>query len=287
MALILATAVAEALLTQPTLRVAGARHLVPRSRGVLLQVDKAERPAPFAFFQRDDDVPVDQTPVFELQALRSQPFYDWADTSEGLKGNLFKLFVGITLLLSLPVSYNTYHQLPFELPQLIIAANLGTLAVMIPFVLRLRVGWTSVSTRLKQKSFYYESQQRGLFARKDRAEAGRDRLIQKETVAPILRRLDVSVIALIAALFLTFVSAEAITAFEGESGPTTLKTIYGDEAIQFTNRLRGDDAFARREQERAQRKADANGEGLQPGYCDSRYYKILAGGNGQGGVGCS
>ena len=139
--LILAGVVAEALVAQPTLAV-GARQLV-RSRGVLLQAEQAERPAPFAgFFQRDDDVPVDQQPVYELQVLRSQPFYDWADTSEGLRDNLFKLFMTITLLLSLPVSYNTYHVLPFELPQLIIASNLGTLAVMIPFLLRLRVGWS-------------------------------------------------------------------------------------------------------------------------------------------------
>ena len=27
-------------------------------------------------------------------------------------------------------------------------------------------------------------------------------------------------------------------------------------------------------------------ENIKPLYCDSRYYKILAGGNGQGGVGC-
>ena len=80
-------------------------------------------------------------------------------------------------------------------------------------------------------------------------------------VLPILRRLDASILAMVAALFLTFVSAEvitalglglanpnpnpnpspnpnpnqAITAFEGENGPTTLKTIYGDEV---TARLR-------------------------------------------------
>ena len=42
------------------------------------------------------------------------------------------------------VLWQTFHQLPFELPQLLIAANIGTLAVMIPFVLRLRVGWASV-----------------------------------------------------------------------------------------------------------------------------------------------
>ena len=87
--------------------------------------------------------------------------------------------------------------------------------------------------------------------------------------------------------FLTVVSAEAITLIEGENGPATLKTLSGEEAIRYTNRLRGDDEFAAREQARARRKADANGEGVKPAYCDSRYYKILAGGNGQGGVGCS
>ena len=45
------------------------------------------------------------------------------------------LYAAIMLLISLPVSYTTFHQLPFELPQLLIAANIGTLAVMIPFVL--------------------------------------------------------------------------------------------------------------------------------------------------------
>ena len=56
-----------------------------------------------------------------------------------------KLYAAIMLLISLPVSYTTFHQLPFELPQLLIAANIGTLAVMIPFVLRLRVGWPPLS----------------------------------------------------------------------------------------------------------------------------------------------
>ena len=279
---------AEALLVQPALTVTGARHVAHEARSrVLLQQKIERRPAPFAGFFQQDDVPEDQQPVFELQTLRNQPFYDWADSNEGYKENLKNLYVAIMLLLSLPVAYNTYHTLPFEMPQLLIAANLGTLAVMLPFVFRLRLGWSSVSMRLKQSSIYYEAQQRGLFARKDRESQTRDRLLQKETVAPILRRLDVSLVALFAALFLTFVSAEAITVFEGESGPATLKTIYGDEAIQFTNRLRGDDEFARREQARAQRKADENGDGLRPGYCESRYYKILAGGNSQGGVGCS
>lgn len=51
-------------------------------------------------------------------------------------------------------------------------------------------------------------------------------------------------------------------------------------------RLRADDEFAAKEQQRALRKMQDDGSGVKPAYCDSRYYKILAGGNGQGGVGC-
>lgn len=250
------------------------------------RLQQQTKPSPLpAFLQAL--VPQDQQPSFELQNLRSQAFYDWADSDEGYSSKLQGLYVAIMLLLSLPISYTTYNQLPFELPQLLLSANLGTLAIMVPFVFRLRVGWAFVSRRLKQKATYYEAEQRGLLARKDRATQTRDRLIEKTEVRPNMRRIDASILALLFGLFLTFTAAEAITIIEGESGPSTLKTVYGDAAIDYTNRLRGDDEFAAREQARAQRKADENGEGLKPVYCDSRYYKILAGGNGQGGVGCS
>ena len=289
MPLILVGLAAGALLVPSTTlpAAAGVRPLprLLRSRVPLLQAD-ADRPLPFAFLQ--NDVPKDQQPVFELRSLRSQPFYDWADTDDGYKASLRNLYAGIMLLLSLPVSYNTYYNLPFELPQLLIAANLGTLAVMIPFVFRLRVGWSFVSQRLKEQSTYYEAQQRGLFAWKDRETQTRDRLIQKTEVQPVLLRIDVSLAALFAALFLTVLSAEAITVIEGENGPATLKTLSGDEAIRYTNRLRGDDEFAAREQARARKRGNEETlEGVKPAYCDSRYYKILAGGNSQGGVGCS
>lgn len=250
----------------------------------LLQQTKTSSPLT-GFFQAL--VPEEQQPSYELQNLRSQAFYDWADSDEGYSSKLQSLYVAIMLLLSLPISYTTYNVLPFELPQLFLAANLGTLGIMVPFVFRLRVGWGFVSRRLKQKATYYEAEQRGLLARKDRATQTRDRLIEKTEVRPCLRRIDVSIFALLSGLFLTVAAAEAVTIIEGENGPSTLKAIQGDAAIDYTNRLRGDDEFAAREQARARRKADENGEGVRPVYCDSRYYKILAGGNGQGGVGCS
>jgi len=231
-------------------------------------------------------VPEDQQPVFELRDLKSKPFYDWAADDE-YTSRLFGLWRLIMLLISLPVAYTTYDQLPFELPQLLLSANIGTVAVMIPFVLRLRVGWAFVSTRLKEKASYYEAQQRGLLARKDRETRLRDRLLEKQEVSPVLNRIDVSLAALVLAFFLSVGGGEVITIIEGEAGPATLKTYSGDEALRLNNRLRFDDAFAKREQERASRKAEVDGTGVKPAYCDSRYYKILAGGNGQGGVGCA
>jgi len=261
-----------------------------RARSPLL-VETETKKGGFSLPFFSSDVPEDQQPVQELQDLRGQAFYDWPEDGAGYKDKLFQLYGATMLFLSLPIAYTTFNRLPFELPQLLIGANIGTLAVMIPFVLRLRIGWASVSTRLKENTFYYESQQRGLFAKKDRETRGRDRLIQREQVAPVLRRIDVSTFAITFALFLSLVTGQVVTLVEGESGPTTLKTIYGDDATQYTNRLRGDDQFAKLQQERALRKGDAatdeDAGTVKPGYCDSRYYKILAGGNSQGGVGCN
>merc|ERR1712087_332049 len=113
----------------------------------------------------------------------------------------------------------------------------------LPFVLRLRVGWGFVSTRLKERASYYEAEQRGLLFRKDNPTALRDRLIERDQVAPIIRRIDSSIAALGVALVLSLGAAEGITILEGEAGPATLKTLSGDDAIRFNNRMRADDAL--------------------------------------------
>lgn len=114
----------------------------------------------------------------------------------------------------------------------------------------------------------------------------RDRLVNNQEVLPALGRIDRSLLAITAALLLTFTSGEALTASLGEAGPYTLKTLTGDEARRYDNLLRSDEEFARREQLKFQSRGGQDGA-AQPGYCNSRYYKILAGGNGQGGVGCN
>jgi len=231
-------------------------------------------------------VPKGQQPLRELKDLRRQPFYDWAEDDQ-YSSRITNVYWVIMLFISLPVSYTTFDQLPYELPQLFLSASIGTFAVMLPFIFRLRVGWGYVSGRLKERKTYYEANQRGLFANKDRETQLRDRLIQQQEVAPALRRVDSSLLTVALCLALSLGGGEVLTLVEGEAGPSTLKTLSGDEAMRYTNRLRSDEAFALREQQRAQRKAQPDGSGVKPVYCDSRYYKILAGGNGQGGVGCN
>lgn len=275
------------LATVPLL-LTGVSH-VPRARIPLLaESDRTveDRPAsggfPLPFTNRG--VPEDQQPVMELSNLRSQAFYEWAESDE-YSSKLTNLYGIIMLFAALPISYSTFYNLPNELPQLFLAANIGTFPVMIAFVLRLRVGWGFVSQRLNARKIYYEAQQTGLFARKDKETRMRDKLILQSEVQPCLGRIDRSLIALVGGLIISLSAGEALTIALGDAGPVTLKTVMGDDARRFENRLKFDDDFAREEQRRAQSRGDMNGQAM-PTYCNSRYYKILAGGNSQGGVGC-
>ena len=105
------------------------------------------RSGSFSFPFLQGNVPKDQQPVVELKNLRQQPFFNWAD-DKGYKNKLIGLYQAISLFASLPIAYTTYYNIPDELPNLLLAANLGTLAAMLPFVLRLRVGWGFVSKRV-------------------------------------------------------------------------------------------------------------------------------------------
>ena len=151
-----------------------------RTRGPLLQEQDVEVKREFNPFGQAA-VPKGQQPLTELKELRRQPFYDWAE-SDAYKSKVTQVYQFIMLFISLPVSYATFDQLPNELPQLFLAANIGTFAVMLPFIARLRVGWGYVSERLKERKTYYEANQRGLFATKDREMQLRDRLIQQQEV---------------------------------------------------------------------------------------------------------
>ncbi len=253
---------------------------VPVAPRLAAEGDTRKEPLPFL----QQGVPEDQQPAIELRNMLREPFYDWAD-DESFTRKLGYMYAALSVV-SLPVAYSTYSVLPNELPQLLLSANIGTLCVMLLFVARLRSGWGAVSQRLRDPSIYYEAQQTGNLATKDRETLMRDRLIERTRVSPVLRRIDSKIIAIVAVLVLSAAAGEGLAALLGESGPATPKTLYGNEALAFTEQLKKDDVLAYREQQRAQARARDDGSGVLPTYCGSRYYKILAGGNGAGGVGC-
>lgn len=240
-------------------------------------------------------VPEEQQPARELVALKQAPFYDWAEGEGAEADSAYKFKLGLLYaacfaVVSLPVSSVTYSW--NDPTQLLLTATIGTSGAVLPFVLRLRVGWGYVSRRLRARMTYFEDKDErgdsitGGTAEKDRGTLMRDRLVERSEVAPALRRLDASLVALLASLVVGIVALDGLALALGEQGPMVMKSLSGDEARDYTNRLRFDDEFAAREQQRAQRRSNKE-EALQPAYCSSRYYKILAGGNGQGGVGCN
>ena len=50
----------------------------------------------------------------------------------------------------------------------LIAANFGTFAAMIAFVLKIRFDWGTVSSRLNSRTTYFEADQTGQRAQKDK-----------------------------------------------------------------------------------------------------------------------
>ena len=147
-----------------------------------LLVDTDEKPSGGfslpTFFQ--PDVPEDQQAVSELTNLKAQFAGDWPST-DAYNGKLITLYAGLTLFISLPVSYTTFYVLPDEIPQLLIASNFGTFAAMLLFVLKLRLDWGGLSKRLASRTLYFEADQTGQQAKKDKAVSS-----QRTALCPLL-----------------------------------------------------------------------------------------------------
>ena len=311
-------ALAAAGYLPPDARIAASRpcSALPRAGAIFAsETREAGGQGPGAFLQRG--LPKNQQPVREVQNLRREFLFDWP-MDDGYTDKLKGLYGATMLVVSLPIAFDTYRVLPAQLPELLAAAHTGTAAFMVVAVLRLRLGWGFVQKRLKERVSYYEQNQRGFLAKKDDEAVLRDRLIEKSEVAPALRRIDRSLLPLLASLLVSTAALEI-------SDVPVLRTLSGDSATRcaavgsaghpgapfplcplcsrracptaaaplprrYTSQLRGDDEFAAAEQAKARQRMGGGAgeqENVKPLYCDSRYYKILAGGNSQGGVGCN
>lgn len=227
-------------------------------------------------------------PMTALKRVRDQNYVKEAETEKGWWSFVWNLYWGINLLLSFPISYVTFYVFPQEIPNFLVAANLGTFPAMFIILFVIKSEWDQVSSDLLRKDVYYldGSGVGGLFGKKDKEELYRDRIQARDLVRPARKRIDQALLNVGLAFILTNVAAQGVVLYQGDNGPYTLKTLTGDKAREFIYRLKADDDFAAEEQRRALSRMGPDGK-MQPVYCNSRYYRILGGGDAQGGYGCN
>jgi len=250
---------ALAVLPQVALALVSPRALAP-TRAKLKLLEGGGEPQPF----NQPKVPTDQQPVLELRELRAEPFFDWAELAwPMLRQRLLLLYAG-AFAFSLPIALSTYGSLA-ELPLALLGSSVGASGVTFAFVLRLRIGWSYVSGRLRDSTVYYERNQRGYEVKKDESVRARDKLIDEFEVQPMLRKVDDALKAGGLALALSALALHLLS-----------PAPYAQLEPSYLSSLSADDALAAREQRRAQAGAE------RPSFCESRYYQAVAGAESNG-----
>mmetsp|Transcript_94901 Transcript_94901/g.164752 ORF Transcript_94901/g.164752 Transcript_94901/m.164752 type:complete len:347 (-) Transcript_94901:74-1114(-) len=233
-----------------------------------------------------EQVPEDYRPGDAVARIKSTPVLKEAATEVGWWAFVWNLYWGTNFFFSFPVSYVTFYNLPQEFPNFFVAANLGTLPFMFMLIFWIKTNWDTVSSSLLDRKIYYEGEGLGgLFKGKQKEERYRDRMVAKDVIRPARARIDKTLNNIIIAFIGTWIAGQGVLIFQGDNGPYTLKSLIGESAVEFNERLKWDDDRAAEEQRRALTRRGMNGK-MQPVYCNSRYYKILAGNDAQGGGGC-
>jgi len=102
-----------------------------------------------------EQVPPSQQPSQEMRELKQEPCFDWPSLpANEYYVRMGALYAAVTAFVAFPISISTYSALPAELPQALLAAALGGAVAVLLFLLRLRVGWGYVSSRLTDRFTY-------------------------------------------------------------------------------------------------------------------------------------
>ncbi|CAM9435343.1 unnamed protein product [Ectocarpus sp. 4 AP-2014] len=207
-------------------------------------------------------VPTDQQPFNELQELKEDPLFGWAqEDSKGLVTRL-ALIYAVAMAVSIPIGTTTF---PNQLPEALLAANIGGLGVLLAVAIRLYSGWNYVSVRLGAEVVEYEESgwYDGSEWYKPPDIRARDEMLNNYEVQPAVDRLKAVLAAIGLGFMLTVVGFKVVV----PDDPYAML----DET--YLNTLKGDDDIAND----AAKKAAARGTN-RPVYCESRYYQAMAGG---------
>ncbi|GMI48136.1 hypothetical protein TrCOL_g12082 [Triparma columacea] len=218
----------------------------------------------FKKFKGDEVIPEEQLPILEYQNLLDEPFFDWATEGGGLVTKLSVLYGVLFAAVCYPISCQTWTMDGYILQRLT-ASNIGALGTVLVFLVRLFSGWSYIGSRLKSDFVIYEETgwYDGAVEKKSKEAKMRDTLVYNDDVRPVVDRLKTICLALAA----TWALSAGLFA-----NVASMKPIFNEYDPNFINQLNANDDLA----EIAAKKANG-----RPTYCDSRYYKAVAGG-GQG-----
>ncbi|KAL9188013.1 hypothetical protein ACHAXT_006391 [Thalassiosira profunda] len=211
-----------------------------------------------------ENVPVEQRPSNEYLNLIQQPTFGWASQETGDVGLVVRLaaIYGVFFaLVCYPISGATYVDEGYFFQKLT-ASNVGAMSVVFVLVLRLYSGWGYIGSRLQSKVIEYEETgwYDGDFEEKSDAEKARDLFLYRSNVRPVEERLKKFALGVGGAWVASCVALNVATS----SNP--LFDQYDPKMLQ---KLTYDDKVADVVQKQS------NG---RPTYCESRYYRAVAGG---------
>jgi len=214
-----------------------------------------------------DAVPEGQRPANEYLNLINSPMFGWAGQESGTSGLATRLVAVYAVTFGLvcwPIAGATFTQDGYLLQQFA-AANVADLGVILAVLVRLYSGWGYVGSRLQNKFIEYEETgwYDGDFELKSNEEKARDLFLYRNDVQPVEERIKF-VSLLVAGAFL-------LSCF-GFKTAVQEKPLFDQYNPNLLERLNNDDKAA------GVVSRQSNG---RPTYCDSRYYRAVAGG-GQG-----
>lgn len=211
-------------------------------------------------------VPEGQRPVNEYLDVLRQPLFDWACLETGGKGLLTRLAIlyGVVFaVVCYPIAGATFTQSGYEL-QKVAASNFGAMVLVLFILIRLYSGWGYVGSRLSSKSIEYEETgwYDGNVEMKTETEQMRDKFLFDSKVKPVVDRLKtftLSCVGLCVASFIAWNVAYSQKPLFNQYDPDMLENLRYDEKLANTAAVKS---------------------AGRPTYCDSRYYRAVAGGQG-------
>jgi hypothetical protein len=248
-------------------------------------------------------VPEGQRPINEYLDLQRAPLFGWATLNNtGLFFRLLLVYAVVFSVVCYPIAGATFTSEGYTL-QKVASANVGALSLVMLLLLRFFSGWGYVGQRLTSSIVEYEETgwYDGDFERKTKskchkantlsdnddkllcmfycshflfyhsvllqitnmtAEEMRDRMVYNSEVKPVIERIK---------LFSLAAAGVWVASVIGMNVVLDAKPIFNEYDPDVLEKLRYDDKLA---------ETAASSTGGRPAYCDSRYYRAVAGGTG-------